>query len=77
MAAPVRCENSRCIKAGEEIFRQFITLKKAPFLSNYIEEMDPKDLENAGRQVYFDLMRTIKSNLANLLCVALLAIFGT
>ncbi len=39
--------------------------------------MDPKDLENAGWQVYFDLMRTIKSNLANLLCVALLAIFGT
>ena len=39
--------------------------------------MDLKDLENAGWQVYFDLMRTIKSNLAYLLCATLLAIFGT
>ena len=51
-------------------------LKQAPFLPNYIEEMDLKDLENAGRQVCFDLMRSIRSNLILVLFANLLTIFG-
>jgi hypothetical protein len=45
-------------------------------LPNYIEEMDRKDLENAGGQVCFDLMRSVRSNLILVLYANLLAIFG-
>ena len=51
-------------------------LKQAPFLPNYLEEMDLKDLENAGGQVCFDLMRSITSNLILVVYANLLAIFG-
>ena len=51
-------------------------LKQAPFLPNYIEEMDLKDLENAGGRVCFDLMRSITSNLILVVYASLLAIFG-
>jgi hypothetical protein len=45
-------------------------------LPNYIEEMDLKDLENAGRQVCFDLMRSLRSSFVLVLSANLLAIFG-
>ncbi len=51
-------------------------LKQAPFLPNYIEEMDLKDLENAAERVCFDLMRSIRSNLVLVVYANLLAIFG-
>ena len=54
-----------------------IMLKQTPFLPNYIEQMDLKDLENARGQVCFDLMRSIRSNLILVVSANLLAIFGT
>jgi hypothetical protein len=41
------------------IIPTIIVLKQASFLPNYFEEMDLKDLENAGGQVCFDLMGVI------------------
>jgi len=58
------------------IIPTIIMLKQAPFLPNYIEEMDLKDLENAGGRVCFDLMRSITSNLILVVYASLLAIFG-
>jgi hypothetical protein len=50
-------------------------LKKPSVLPNYIEKMDLKDLENAERQLCFDLMRWIRSSLALLLYGNILASF--
>ena len=51
-------------------------LKRAPFLSKYLDEMHLKDLENAEGQVCFDLMGSIRSNLLLGVSAGLLAIFA-